>query len=82
MDVKVTLSEAEYKALSLVASSPEEWLQNAVSERSRIAMEEIFQLEVARMIQDPTISEIPADRETVVLNYQPQAMEATNARPE
>lgn len=77
MDVKVTLTEAEYKALSLVSNSPEEWIQNAVAERSRVAMEEIFQLEVARMIQDPSVTEIPADKETVVLNYQPLVKEVS-----
>ena len=30
-------------------------------------MEEIFQAEVARMLADPSVTEIPADREAVVL---------------
>lgn len=74
----ITLTEAEAKALSLVAASPQEWAENAVKERARIAMEDIFQQEVARMLQDPTITEIPADRETVVLNYQPRQIEVNN----
>ena len=67
MKYEIELSEAQDKALSYVAYDPKEWIQNAASERARIAMEEIFQLEVARMLADPTITEIPADRETVVL---------------
>lgn len=67
MEYTVTLTEAQNKALAYVAADPEEWIQNAASERARIAMEEIFQMEVQRMLADPTITEIPADREAVVL---------------
>jgi hypothetical protein len=67
MEYTITLTEAEDKALSYVAADPQEWIQNAASERARIAMEEIFQAEVQRMLQDPTITEIPADRDAVVL---------------
>jgi hypothetical protein len=67
MEYTVTLTEAENKALSYVAYDPKDWIQNAVSVRANIAMEEIFQEEVARMLADSTITEIPADRETVVL---------------
>lgn len=67
MEYIVNLTEAEQKALSYVAIDPAEWIQNAASERARAAMEEIFQAEVKRMISDPTITEIPADRDAVVL---------------
>jgi hypothetical protein len=67
MEYIITLTDAEKKALDYVAYDTQEWIQNAASERARIAMEEIFQLEVARMLADPTITEIPADREAVVL---------------
>jgi hypothetical protein len=63
----VTLTDAQNKALAHVAYDPQDWIQNAVSERARLAMEEIFKKEVERMIADPSITEIPADRETVVL---------------
>jgi membrane carboxypeptidase/penicillin-binding protein PbpC len=67
MEIKITLTEAEAKALAYVAADPEDWANNAVHERARIAMEEIFQLEVQRMLADPNTTEIPADREAVVL---------------
>jgi len=67
MEIKITLTEAEAKALSYVAYDPQEWAENAVKERARIAMEEIFQAEVQRMLSDPNTTEIPADREAVVL---------------
>lgn len=67
MKIEITLTEAENKALAYVALDPSEWATNAVKERARIAMEEIFQLEVQRMLADPNTTEIPADREAVVL---------------
>lgn len=82
MKITVTLTDAEAKALGYVALSPEEWVQNAATERARIAMEEIFQLEVQRMLADPNTTEIPADREQVVLNAQIQsAAERANEAP-
>jgi hypothetical protein len=63
----IELTDAELKALAFVALDPYDWMVNAVKERCRLAMEEIFQAEVARMVQDPKVKEIPADREAVVL---------------
>lgn len=68
MEIKIVLTDAEAKALAYVAYDPQEWAENAVKERARIAMDEIFQLEVQRMIGDPNILEIPADRDSVVLS--------------
>jgi hypothetical protein len=67
MEYLINLTEAENKALAYVVLDPAEWIQNAATERARIAMEEIFQAEVSRMLQDPDITEIPANREAVVL---------------
>jgi hypothetical protein len=64
----VTLTDAELKALAYIAYSPQDWIDNVVHERCRIAMEEIFTAEVARMVADPTTTSIPANREQVVLN--------------
>ena len=46
----VTLSDAEDKALGVVAFSQDDWIQNAVHERCRIAMEEIIAAEVQRLL--------------------------------
>lgn len=68
MQYLITLNEAEDKAFRYVAKNPQEWIQNSVSERARKAMEEIFLMEIQRMTNDPNISEIPADIESVVLS--------------
>lgn len=67
MDITVTLSEAEYKALAYVAVDPAEWVQNAATARAIAGMEEIFSLEVQAALANPKTKTIPADRETVVL---------------
>ena len=46
----ITLSDAEDKALGVVAFSQNDWIQNAVHERCRIAMEEIVAAEVQRKL--------------------------------
>lgn len=46
----ITLSAAEDKALSVVAISQEDWINNAVHERCRIAIEEIVNAEVQRKL--------------------------------
>jgi hypothetical protein len=67
MNYTITLTEAENKALAYIAVDPQDWIDNAVKERCRLAIDEIFQSEVQRMLADPTITEIPADRDAVVL---------------
>jgi len=46
----ITLSAAEDKALKFVAVSAQDWIDNAVHERCRIAIEEIVNAEVQRKL--------------------------------
>lgn len=46
----VTLTDAEDKALSIVAFDQNEWIQNAVHEQCRRAIEEIVASEVQRKL--------------------------------
>lgn len=50
MQFTITLSPAEHKALAHVALSPEDWINNAVHERCRIAIDEIVAAEVQRKL--------------------------------
>jgi hypothetical protein len=45
----ITLTDAENKALGYVAVSQQEWIDNAVHNRCRIAIEEIVAAEVERI---------------------------------
>jgi hypothetical protein len=46
----ITLSDAEDKALGVVALSQQDWIDNAVHERCRIAIDEIVNAEVQRKL--------------------------------
>jgi hypothetical protein len=67
MEITITLTEAEYKALAYVAFDPAEWVETATKGRAIAAMEEIFQEEVRVALANPKTKTIPADREAVVL---------------
>jgi len=78
----IELTATQEKALAYVAASPQEWAENAVHNRCRIAMEEIYDAEVARMTADPDITNIPADKEQVVLAADVQSAAERNAAAE
>jgi hypothetical protein len=44
----VTLTEVEDKALRVVAMDPQDWIDNAVHERCRIAIDSIAESEIKR----------------------------------
>lgn len=46
----VTLSEAENKALGSVALSQQDWIDNVVHERCRVAIDEIVNAEIQRKL--------------------------------
>lgn len=70
MKIEIELTEVEVKALSFVMSDPQEWTENAIRERARLAADEIITAETIRMINDPNVMEIPADKDTIILNYE------------
>ena len=60
----ITLTDAEDKALGVVAMSQNDWIQNAVHERCRVAMDEIIQTAVTNFL---AVGEpIPSSREAIV----------------
>jgi len=82
MNITIELTETQEKALAYVALSPQEWAENAVHNRCRIAIDEIYAMEVARMTADPDITSIPADKDTVVLAADIQSAAERNAEEE
>ena len=59
----IELTAAQEKGLAYVAASCQDWAENAVHNRCRIAIDEIYDMEVARMTADPEITSIPADKD-------------------
>ena len=80
----IKLTAAQEKALAYVAAFPQEWAENAVHNRCRIAIDEIYADEVERMTADPDITSIPADKDAVVLaaNIKTAAERTTEAEAE
>lgn len=76
----ITLSDAEDKALHVVALSAQDWIDNAVHERCRIAIDEIVAAEVQRKLQagEP----ITGSKEDIVLAAQVESAAERQARLE
>jgi len=74
----ITLTDAEDKALSVVALSQQEWIDNAVHNRCRIAIEEIVNAEVQRKLAagEP----ITGSKEDIVLAAQVETAAERNER--
>ena len=65
MNYTITLTEAQQKALAYVAYDPKEWIENAVYNRCRIAIDEIVALEVERITSEG--GELSGTKEDIVL---------------
>ena len=61
----ITLSDAEDKALHTVALSAQDWIDNAVHERCRIAIDKIFIAEAQRI--SATGGEISGTKDSIVM---------------
>ena len=78
----IELTDAEVKAMEYVAVSVQDWADNALKNRARQAMDEIYDAEVARMTNDPEVTSIPADKEAVVLAAEVKSVATRNAEAE
>jgi len=76
----ITLSAAEDKALHHVAFSAQDWIDNVVHERCRIAIEEIVNAEVQRKLaaNEP----ITGSKDDIVMAAQIESAAERNARLE
>ena len=64
MDYKITLTDTEDKALSYASLSQQDWIDNAVHNRCRIAIDEIVKIYTERALDEGV--QIPATREAIV----------------
>ena len=60
----ITLTEAENSALSYAALSQDDWIQNAIHERCRIAIEEIVAIVVQHCLANNV--QIPGTKDDIV----------------
>ena len=64
MNYTTTLSVAEDKALSYAAFSQQDWIDNAVHERCRIAIDEIVGITVQKCLDTGT--QVPSSKDDMV----------------
>lgn len=64
MNYTITLTTAEDAALSYAAMSQDDWIQNAIHERCRIAIEEIVAVTVQKCLD--TNTQIPGSKDAMV----------------
>jgi len=62
--IQIELTDTQFKGLEYAALSPQEWADNAVTERCRIANDEIVQLTVQHCLDNGI--QVPATRELIV----------------
>jgi hypothetical protein len=63
-DITITLTDTQLKGLEYAALSPQDWAENAVITRCRIANDEIVDLTVKHCLDNGI--EVPATREALV----------------
>lgn len=63
-DITITLTDTQYKGLQYAALDPQDWADNAVTNRARIANDEIIQMYTTRALDEGV--QIPATRELIV----------------
>lgn len=63
-DITITLTSTQLKGLEYAALSPQDWADNAVTERARIANDEIVDIAVKYCLDNGV--QVPATREAIV----------------
>lgn len=63
-NITITLTDTQYKGLQYAASDPQDWVNNAVTDRARIANDEIISMYTNRALDEGVA--IPATRELIV----------------
>jgi hypothetical protein len=81
LEITITLTETEYNALSRVCADPQEWAENAVKERARVAIEDIVSEQVRVMLANPDVQTIPATVEELVASAPDPVVEAPVVEP-
>ena len=74
VSITIELTSVQFKSLSCACSNVQEWVDNAATARAYVAYDEIVAKEVARMMADPTIQNIPANKDEIVMNASPDVL--------
>lgn len=61
----ITLTESEKIAMEFIALDANDWIQNAVHERARVAIEEIIKIAIEKLLENN--QSIPSSKDEIVL---------------
>jgi hypothetical protein len=64
--ITITLTDLEDAALGHIARDQYDYLENLVTWQARVATEEIVEIELERMRNDPNITHMPANITTIL----------------
>ena len=62
--ITIEITDTEYSAMEYAALSPEDWSDNAVKNRARIAIDEIVQIYTSKALDEGV--QIPTTRDEIV----------------
>ena len=63
-NITITLTDTQYKGLEYAALDPQDWADNALTNRARLANDEIIQMYTTRALDEGVA--IPVTRELIV----------------
>ena len=63
-DITITLTDTQLRGLQYAALDPQDWAENAVTNRARIANDEIIQMYTTRALDEGI--QIPSTRELII----------------
>jgi hypothetical protein len=64
MEYKIVLTQTEKLAMEYIAYDPQDWVENAMKERARIAIDEIVKLAVEKFLEAG--QSIPGSKDDIV----------------
>ena len=64
--ITIELTDTQYKGLQYAAASPEDWAENAVTHRARVAIDEIVQMYIQKALDEGV--NIPSTRNEIVMD--------------
>ena len=68
MEITIKITDVQKRALEHVMYDIQQWMEEAIEFRARVAIEELLQEETQRLIKDPNVTSIPADKDQIILN--------------
>lgn len=76
----INMDVVTYKCMKSLAASPEDWIHNAVCNRSRQEGDRIYKAELERHIEAGTMPANPT-KESLILAYEIPVIESSNTLP-